>query len=110
MASLQAALPGPYYTDEGHWAREAQRVLLREWFCAGRLATWGLEDGSTERGSPRRLSDLDATLLGQIEAFFVDYNRLRQRTFEPLGRRGPRTARAIVADNQVRLGRPVRHA
>jgi Rieske 2Fe-2S family protein len=47
-ASLQAALPGPYYTDEGHWAREAQ-LLLREWFCAGRLTTWGLEEGSTER-------------------------------------------------------------
>jgi Rieske 2Fe-2S family protein len=48
-ASLQAALPAPYYTDEGHWAREAQQVLLREWFCAGRLSTWGLEDGSRQR-------------------------------------------------------------
>src|SRR5262245_44535265 len=49
MASLQAALPGSYYTDEGHWARELNRVLARDWFCAGRLSTWGLDEGSRER-------------------------------------------------------------
>jgi phenylpropionate dioxygenase-like ring-hydroxylating dioxygenase large terminal subunit len=49
MGSLQAALPGSYYTDEAHWAREADRVLLREWWCAGRLTRWGLEDGTSER-------------------------------------------------------------
>jgi Rieske 2Fe-2S family protein len=49
MASLQAALPGAYYTDEAHWARETDRVLFREWFGAGRLATWGLENGTSER-------------------------------------------------------------
>jgi Rieske 2Fe-2S family protein len=49
MASLQAALPGPYYTDTEHWSREVDQVLFPEWFCAGRLSTWGLEDGTTER-------------------------------------------------------------
>jgi phenylpropionate dioxygenase-like ring-hydroxylating dioxygenase large terminal subunit len=49
MGSLQAALPGSYYTDEAHWAREADGVLLREWWCAGRLTRWGLEDGTSER-------------------------------------------------------------
>ena len=49
MASLQAALPGAFYTDEAHWAREVDRVLLREWWCAGRLSTWGLEPGRPER-------------------------------------------------------------
>jgi glycine betaine catabolism A len=49
MGSLQAALPGSYYTDDAHWAREAERVLFREWFCAGRLTTWGLENGTSER-------------------------------------------------------------
>lgn len=49
MGSLQAALPGGYYTDDAHWAREVDRVLSREWFCAGRLATWGLGDGTSQR-------------------------------------------------------------
>ena len=49
MASLQAALPGSYYTDDVHWRREADQVLHREWFCAGRLSTWGLETGTHGR-------------------------------------------------------------
>jgi Rieske 2Fe-2S family protein len=49
MPSLQAALPGSYYTDEHHWVREVDQVLAREWFCAGRLETWGLADGTSER-------------------------------------------------------------
>jgi glycine betaine catabolism A len=49
MASLQAALPGSYYTDDAHWRREADRVLFREWFCAGRLSTWGLDSGTQDR-------------------------------------------------------------
>src|SRR5262249_5142298 len=49
MPSLQAALPSSYYTDQGHWVREVDRVLAREWFCAGRLSTWGLDDGTRER-------------------------------------------------------------
>ena len=49
MTSLQAALPGAYYTDTDHWVREVDRVLSHEWFCAGRLATWGLDAGAAER-------------------------------------------------------------
>ncbi len=49
MGCLQPALPGPYYTDDAHWKREVDHVLLREWFCAGRLTTWGLEDGRRDR-------------------------------------------------------------
>jgi glycine betaine catabolism A len=46
---MQAALPGGYYTDPAHWAREVDRVLAREWFCAGRLSAWDLTDGATQR-------------------------------------------------------------
>jgi phenylpropionate dioxygenase-like ring-hydroxylating dioxygenase large terminal subunit len=49
MVSLQAALPGSYYTDEIRWRREADQVLFREWFCAGRLTSWGLQAGAAER-------------------------------------------------------------
>jgi hypothetical protein len=55
-----------------------------------------LAEGSTERGSPRRLSDLDGGLLGQIEAFFTEDNRLRGRRFKPIARRGPQAARRLI--------------
>ena len=41
MTSLQAALPAPYYVDAGHWSREREQVLHREWFCAGRVSDLG---------------------------------------------------------------------
>src|SRR6185436_5533636 len=73
MTSLQAALPGAYYTDEAHWAREAQ-LLLREWFCAGRLGTWGLEDGSRERLAVIDVAGESVLVTrdgdGQLRAFF----------------------------------------
>ncbi len=49
MATLQAALPAPYYIDEAHWRREREQVLHREWFCAGRLSELGLGPGSRQR-------------------------------------------------------------
>lgn len=55
-----------------------------------------LADGSTERGSPRRLRDLDEELLAQIETFFIDDNRYQGKRFRPLGRRGRGRARRII--------------
>jgi Rieske 2Fe-2S family protein len=49
VAGLEAALPAPFYVDEAHWRRERERVLHREWFCAGRLTAYGLGGGSTHR-------------------------------------------------------------
>jgi phenylpropionate dioxygenase-like ring-hydroxylating dioxygenase large terminal subunit len=46
---LQAALPAPFYVDDGHWRRERERVLYREWFCAGRLSGLGLDEGASDR-------------------------------------------------------------
>jgi Rieske 2Fe-2S family protein len=40
---LEPALPRDHYVDEHHWARERDQVLLREWFCVGRLADLGLD-------------------------------------------------------------------
>jgi inorganic pyrophosphatase len=61
--------------------------------------------GSTERGRPRRLKDLDESLLDEIEAFFLTYNRLRGRRFAPLSRKGPKTAHELVENGRRRLGR-----
>jgi glycine betaine catabolism A len=37
LAGLQRALPASYYLDEAAFRRERERLLYREWFCAGRL-------------------------------------------------------------------------
>lgn len=52
MSALQAALPAPFYVDEGHWARERARVLHGEWFCAGRLTAYALEAARGGRQEP----------------------------------------------------------
>src|SRR4029450_12784505 len=36
MAGLQHALPASWYLDEAAFRRERERLLYREWFCAGR--------------------------------------------------------------------------
>jgi inorganic pyrophosphatase len=53
-------------------------------------------EGSTERGDLRHLSDLDDSLLTQIEAFFETYEKLTGKSFRPLGRRGERVARRLL--------------
>jgi inorganic pyrophosphatase len=49
-------------------------------------------EGSTERGNLHRLSDLDDSLLTQIETFFETYDKLGGKTFKPIGRRSVRVA------------------
>ena len=74
MVSLQAALAGPYYTDPERWQREVDQVLFREWFCAGRLGTWGLDPGSSERLAVIDVAGesilVTRTRDGQLKAFF----------------------------------------
>jgi inorganic pyrophosphatase len=53
-------------------------------------------EGSSERGNLRRLSDLDGSLVTQIETFFETYDRLTGKSFRPIARRGPRIARRLV--------------
>ena len=36
MAGLQKALPASWYLDQAPFVRERERLLYREWFCAGR--------------------------------------------------------------------------
>jgi inorganic pyrophosphatase len=44
----------------------------------------------------RTLADLDPKVLSQIEAFFVNYQRVRGIEFRILGRGGPKEARKIL--------------
>ena len=44
----------------------------------------------------RSLDDLPPHLLGEIEGFFAQYNRLRGKAFKPAGRGGPERARELL--------------
>lgn len=46
----------------------------------------------------RSLTDLNKTLLDQIEHFFVSYNEIKGKTFKPLGRFGAQKAKKIVEE------------
>jgi inorganic pyrophosphatase len=46
--------------------------------------------------SVRSLAEVDKHLVRQLEQFFVDYNEELGKVFEPIGRRGPGTARKLV--------------
>ena len=58
-------------------------------------------DSHTHEGV-RRLGDLSANLIDEIEHFFVSYNQVRDKTFTPTGRKGPQAARTIVERAIVR--------
>jgi glycine betaine catabolism A len=68
MAGLQAALPREHYIDPAAHALERERVLLREWTCAGRLDELGLASAAGLR--PGRLALVD--LLGEAVLVTVD--------------------------------------
>jgi inorganic pyrophosphatase len=46
----------------------------------------------------RALEQLNANLLNEIEHFFVSYNEMKGKRFEPLGRFGAERARALVEE------------
>jgi len=56
-----------------------------------------------------RLTGLGDPLVTEIEEFFVNYTRLRGKAFMPLGRRGPKAAKALIrkgmAHAEARRGR-----
>ena len=49
----------------------------------------GAPETSTNRATIAHLDELGASCLDQIEHFFVAYNEVQGRTFEPIGRFGP---------------------
>ena len=51
---------------------------------------------SHTHGHIRKISDLNPTLLEEIEHFFTSYNETRGKKFKPLGRYGPKRARRLI--------------
>src|SRR3954452_22237599 len=56
-------------------------------------------ESHTHRGI-KTLSELDSTLLDEIEHFFISYNAARDKKFKPLGRGGPERAKRLVEENK----------
>jgi inorganic pyrophosphatase len=50
----------------------------------------------------RRLDDVGARLLDEIETFFATYDAANDKQFKPLARRGPRVAHQLVLQAQAR--------
>jgi inorganic pyrophosphatase len=67
----------------------------------------GVAEGSTQRGDPHRLADLDDHLLDEIESFFATYDGLRGKSFQPVGRIGPDGARELLDRARIN-GKPQR--
>ena len=65
----------------------------------------GLAHGSHLHGNPRRLKDVSSDLLDEMETFFETYDRLRGKTFHPIGRVGPAAARRLFEQSRVGDGR-----
>ena len=61
-------------------------------------------DSRTHRGV-RSLDDLSAALVDEIEHFFVSYNEIKGKKFEPLGRFGPERARRLVDESAAAFRR-----
>ncbi len=53
----------------------------------------------------KSLDDLNATLIEEIEHFFVSFNEVRGKKFEPLGRVGPEGALERVKEGMARADR-----
>jgi inorganic pyrophosphatase len=51
----------------------------------------------------RTLEHLGTTLLEEIEHFFVSYNQIKGKEFNPLGRFGPERARELVEEGMKRF-------
>jgi inorganic pyrophosphatase len=51
---------------------------------------------SHEHADVRELKDLNTTIVEQIEAFFVNYNKEKGKKFKVLGRKGSKDARKLL--------------
>jgi inorganic pyrophosphatase len=53
----------------------------------------------------KSLSDLDTTLVEEIEHFFISYNEIRGKKFNPIGRHGPKRAKKPIEKQRRRKKR-----
>lgn len=73
---------------------EAEQTEKGETFRNDRLIA--VATASKTHSEVRSLLKLNKTLVDQIEHFFISYNEIKGKTFEPLGRFGPQKAKQLV--------------
>jgi hypothetical protein len=80
------------------WLRAASKpCTLSGWGCAAPDdLCWRAVDCVVEDGGDKSMDDLRPHLVDEIKAFFIDYNRLRERKFKPLAESSPRKARKLI--------------
>lgn len=57
---------------------------------------------SRNHSDVQSLEDVNASLMDEIEHFFVSYNHIKGKQFKPLGRYGPEEARKLVDEGTQR--------
>ena len=77
-----------------------QREQSGEWVENNRYL--GIPHPAQATAHVRSVDDLRPHLLDEIEAFFIQYNRLRGTAFEVQARGGPERARALLEDGLTR--------
>src|SRR6185369_16166065 len=85
---------------------QAKQTEKKRSFRNDRLIAVAAE--SHDHHDVRALGEVGDNLIREIEHFFVSYNTMRGRVFEPTGRAGPARALALVRDGLVE--RPERHS
>ena len=89
-------------------ARQKEKAKHAAWQRNDRLIAVALHAETHQ--DIRSLSQLRPHLLTEIKEFFVDYNRLRDRRFEPLADSGPKKAQKLVEAGQKMFKRGRRPA
>ena len=78
---------------------QAKQTEKKRTFRNDRLIAVAAE--SHDHHDVRSLDEIGDNLIREIEHFFVSYNTMRGRRFEPTGRAGPARALALVRDGLV---------
>lgn len=64
----------------------------------------GVAAESHTHESLKSLKTVDSNLVEEIEHFFVSYNAARGKKFKPVARKGPKTAKRLIAKSRTKRG------
>ena len=98
----EALFPGCLVTVRLVGVIQAEQTEPGKTFRNDRLM--GAIETSVNRPAIQTLADLQPERLDEIESFFIAYNHLEGRHFQPLGRHGPARAEQLLADGIRQFG------
>jgi inorganic pyrophosphatase len=98
----EALFPGCLVTVRLVGVIQAEQTEHGKTFRNDRLI--GAIETSVNRPAIQTLEDLQTDRLDEIEYFFIAYNHLEGRHFQPIGRHGPAMAEQLLADGIRQFG------